>query len=137
MCSKLCHLMVIFVMLKWYKLLYYKEILSIYWMTLVCQVLEVLFDYFCTLNFKILDITPDDTRRKPSSKIFYCPFQGGAFLWIFLCFSFFSLLCLTARLFICALWSFSGKVLTSWFSCVVSKCGFVIFPLVSWVRCGT
>ena len=26
----------IFVMLKWYKLLYYKEILSIYWMTLVC-----------------------------------------------------------------------------------------------------
>ena len=27
--------MVIFVMLKWYKLLYYKEILSIYWMTLV------------------------------------------------------------------------------------------------------
>ena len=33
--NKLCHLMVIFVMLKWYKLLYYKEILSIYWMTLV------------------------------------------------------------------------------------------------------
>ena len=27
--------MVIFVILKWYKLLYYKEILSIYWMTLV------------------------------------------------------------------------------------------------------
>ena len=27
--------MVIFVMLKWYKLLYYKESLSIYWMTLV------------------------------------------------------------------------------------------------------
>ena len=27
--------MVIFVILKWYKLLYYKKILSIYWMTLV------------------------------------------------------------------------------------------------------
>ena len=27
--------MVIFVILKWYKFLYYKEILSIYWMALV------------------------------------------------------------------------------------------------------
>ena len=33
--NKLCHHKVIFVMLKWYKLLYYKEILSIYWMTRV------------------------------------------------------------------------------------------------------
>ena len=35
--NKLIHLMVIFVMLKCYKLLYYKEILSIYWMTLVFE----------------------------------------------------------------------------------------------------
>ena len=41
------------------------------------------------------------------------------------------------RLFICALWSPAGKGLTSWLSFVVSKCEIVIFPLVSWVRCGT
>ena len=40
-------------------------------------------------------------------------------------------------LFICALWSPAGKGLTSWLSFVVSKCEFVIFLLVSWVRCGT
>ena len=33
--NKLCHLLVIFVMFKWYKLLHYKEIPAIYWMTLV------------------------------------------------------------------------------------------------------
>ena len=57
-----------------------------------------------------------------------------------LCVVFFSvlcLLCLCARLFICALWSPAGKGLTSWFSFVVSNCEFVTFPLVSWVRCGT
>ena len=42
------------------------------------------------------------------------------------------LLCLFARLFICALWSPAGKGLT----CGV-YCEFVTFPLVSWVRCGT
>ena len=47
------------------------------------------------------------------------------------------LLCLCARLFICALWSPAGKRLTSWFLFVVSNCEFVTFPLVSWVRCGT
>ena len=46
------------------------------------------------------------------------------------------LLCLCARLFICALWSPAGKELTSWLSLVVSDCEFVTFPLVSWVRCG-
>ena len=35
------------------------------------------------------------------------------------------LLCLCARLFICALWSPAGKGLTSWLSFVVSKCEFV------------
>ena len=52
-------------------------------------------------------------------------------------FSFLCLLCLCARLFICALWSPAGKGLNSWFSFVVSSCEFVTFPLVSWVRCGT
>ena len=47
------------------------------------------------------------------------------------------LLCLYARLFICALWSSAGKGLTFWLSFVVSYCEFVTFPLVSWVRCGT
>ena len=31
----------------------------------------------------------------------------------------------------------AGKGLTSWLSFVVSNCEFVIFPLVSWVQCGT
>ena len=39
-----------------------------------------------------------------------------------------SLLCLCARLFICALWSPAGKGLTSWLSFVVSNCEFVTFP---------
>ena len=55
-----------------------------------------------------------------------------------LCFcSVLCLLCLCARLFICALWSSAGKGLTSWLSCVVSNFEFVTFPLVSWVGCGT
>ena len=55
-----------------------------------------------------------------------------------LCFcSVLCLLCLCARLFVCALWSPAGKGLTSWLSFVVSGCEFVTFPLVSWVRCGT
>ena len=37
----------------------------------------------------------------------------------------------------CALWSPSGKRLTSWLSFVVSNCEFVTFPLVSRVRCDT
>ena len=47
------------------------------------------------------------------------------------------LLCLCARLFICALWSPAGKGLTSWLSIMVSNCEFVTFPLISWVRFGT
>ena len=55
-----------------------------------------------------------------------------------LCFcSVLCLLCLCARLFICALWSPAEKGLTSWFSFVVSNCEFVTFPLLSWVWCGT
>ena len=60
-------------------------------------------------------------RFKPSSKIFYWPFQGGTSFVDLLCFcSVLCLLCLCARLFICALWSPAGKGLTSWLSSVVS-----------------
>ena len=60
-------------------------------------------------------------RFKPSSKIFYWPFQGGTSFVDLLCFcSVLCLLCLCAHLFICALWSPAGKGLTSWLSSVVS-----------------
>ena len=55
-------------------------------------------------------------RFKPSSKIFYWPFQGGtSFVDLLLC-----LLCLCVHLFICALWSPAGKGLTSWLSFLLS-----------------
>ena len=54
-----------------------------------------------------------------------------------LCFSVLYLLCLCARLFICALWSPAGKGLISWLPFVVYNCGFITFQLVSWVRFGT
>ena len=74
-------------------------------------------------------------RFKPSSKIFYRPFQGGTSFVDLLCFcSVLCLLYLCTRLFICALWSPAGKGLTSWHLFVVST---VTFPLVSWVKCGT
>ena len=77
-------------------------------------------------------------QHMSSSKIFYCPFQGGTSFVDLLCFcSVLCLLCLCVRLFICALWSPAGKGLTSWLSFVVSNCEFVTFPLVSWVGCGT
>ena len=51
----------------------------------------------------------------------------------FFCGSFISfLVCL---LMLC-MWSPAGKGLTSWLSFVMSNCEVVIFPLVSWVRCG-
>ena len=56
---------------------------------------------------------------------------------VLLCFSVLCLLCLYARLLVCALRSPAGKGLTSWLSFVVSYCEFVTFSLVSWVRCGT
>ena len=46
------------------------------------------------------------------------------------------LLCFHARLFADALWSPAGKGLTSWLSFVMSNYDVVIFPLVSWVKCG-
>ena len=54
-----------------------------------------------------------------------------------LCFSALCLLCLCARLFICALWSPARKwadILAN-VNFVVYNCEFVTFPLVSWVRC--
>ena len=51
----------------------------------------------------------------------------------FMFFSVLCLLCLCASVFVSPV----GKGLTSWLSFVVSKCEFVTFPLVSWVRCGT
>ena len=60
-------------------------------------------------------------RFKPSSKIFYWPFQGGTSFVDLLCFcSVLCLLWLCVRLVICALWSPAGKGLTSWLSFVVS-----------------
>ena len=50
-------------------------------------------------------------------------------LWIFYVFSVLCLLCLCARLFICALWSPAGKGLTSWLSFVVSICEFITFSI--------
>ena len=48
------------------------------------------------------------------------------------CFS----LCFNVCLFINALWSPAGKGLTPWLSFVMSNCGVVTLPWVSWVRCG-
>ena len=47
-------------------------------------------------------------------------------LWVF---SVLCLLCICARLFICALWSPAGKGLTSWLSFVVSNCEFSHFSI--------
>ena len=48
-------------------------------------------------------------RFEPSSEMFCWPFQGGASFMDLLCFcSVLCLLCLCARLFVCALWSPAG-----------------------------
>ena len=58
---------------------------------------------------------------RPSSKIFYWPFQSCTSFVDLLCFcSALCSLCLCARPFICALWPPAGKGLTSWLSFVVS-----------------
>ena len=80
------------------------------------------------------------TSTSLSPPVKYCTGRSKAILLFNIFYVFFSvlcLLCLCARLFICALWSPAGKGLTSWLSFVVSNCEFVTFPLVSWVRCGT
>ena len=78
-----------------------------------------------------------ETGLSPPVKYFTDRSKVVLLLWIFYVFSVLCLLCLCARLFICALWSPAGKGLTTWLLFVVSNCEFVTFPLVSWVRCGT
>ena len=78
-----------------------------------------------------------ETGLSPPVKYFTDRSNAVLLLWILYAVFVLCLLCLCARLFICALWSPAGKGLTSWLSFVVSDCEFVIFPLVSLVRCGT
>ena len=96
--------------------------------------------YLCVLIYTKLRVrlARRETCLSPPVKYFTDRSKAVLLLWIyFLFFSVLCLLCLCARLFICALWSPAGKGLTSWLSFVVSNCEFVTFPLVSWVRCGT
>ena len=79
-------------------------------------------------------------RLKPSSKIFYWPFQGGTSfvdLLCFFCLIFVLPLCTSVYLCLVTVQSPVGKMLTSWLSFVVYNFEFVTFPLVSCVRCGT
>ena len=80
-----------------------------------------------------------DSDQMPHLDLHCLPKYGLSTSFVdLLCFcSVLCLLCLCARLFICALWSPAGKGLTSWLSFVVSNYEFVTFPLLSWVRCGT
>ena len=60
------------------------------------------------------------TGLSPPVKYFTDRSKAALLLWIFYVFcSVLCLLCLCARLFICALWSPAGKGLTSWLSFVV------------------
>ena len=77
-------------------------------------------------------------RFGPSSGVFCWPFQGGASFVDLLCFC--SVLCCCCVLcasvcvcFVVACWEGAGLLALV---CGVF-CGFVTFPLVSWVRCGT
>ena len=121
-----------------YKIL---NILSLIYFLSVAQVWISLPKAIAELFYVIYTCSIEDLnhhmRFKPSSKIFYWPFQGGTSFVDLLCFFVLCLLCLCARLFICALWSPARKGLTSWLSFVVSNCEFVTFGLVSWVGCGT
>ena len=64
--NKLCHLMVTFVTFKWYEVFYYKENLSINWMTLVNV-------YFVGLN---LAVFRDDNGNAYILDA-YCPHLGA------------------------------------------------------------
>ena len=63
-----------------------------------------------------------ETGLIPPVKYFTDRSKAVLLLWIFYIFSVLCLLCLCARLFICALWSPAGKGLTSWLPFVVSNC---------------
>ena len=70
--------------------------------------------------------------RKPSSKIFYWPFQGGASFVDHLCY-----FCLVFVMLSCAS-VYLCLVVTCWerADLLALVCDVVTFPLVSWVRCG-
>ena len=70
------------------------------------------------------------TGLSPPVKYFTDCSKAVLLLWIFYVFSVLCLLCLSVRLFICALWSPTGKGLTSRLSFVVS-CG-VSLSLSNW-----
>ena len=80
-------------------------------------------------------------RFRPSSGIFADCSGAVLLLWIFCVFVLSCVCCLCARLFVCALWSPAGGgggVGAGLLALVCGVCcGFVTFPLVSWVRCGT
>ena len=68
------------------------------------------------------------TGLSPPVKYFTDRSKAVLLLWIFYVFcSVLCLLCLCARLFICALWSHAGKGLTSWLSFVVSTVSLSLF----------
>ena len=78
-----------------------------------------------------------ETGLSPPVKYFTDRSKAVLLVWIFYgVFSVLCLLCLCARLFICALWSPAWRGLTSWLSFVVSYSKCVTFPLVSRVWCG-
>ena len=58
---------------------------------------------------------------KPSSEIFYRPFQGSVFFVDHLCYFCLVLLFFYARMVVNALWSPAGKGLTSWLLSVMSN----------------
>ena len=77
-------------------------------------------------------------RFKPSTKIFYWPFQGGTSFVDLLCFFsiFVFVMPLCASVYVCLVVSCLERAdLLS--LAVVSNCEFITFPLVSWVRCDT
>ena len=71
-------------------------------------------------------------RFKPSSKMFIDHSKAVLLLWII--YVLFLSYCVC---YVFGVMSPDGKGLTSWLSIVVSNCEFVIFPLASWVKCGT
>ena len=75
-------------------------------------------------------------RFKPSSKIFLLTLPRQHFFcisFVFLCLVFF----MHSRMFIAALWSPTGKGLTSWLLLVMFIVFLLLSYVVSWVRCGT
>ena len=70
------------------------------------------------------------------SKYFTDRSKAMLLLWIIYVLFCLFLLCFHVRLFVDAFWSPAKKRLTSWLSFVMSNCGVITFPLVSWVRCG-